>query len=1471
MPLRTLALLLLLCPCIAVRAQLSANFTVSTTGGCSPLLVTFTNTTTGASSSAQYTWDFGNGNAAGPGPFQATQGATYAVAQTYTATLTVVDGGVTSVKRVTITVYPKPVVSFTLTNGSGCVPLTTSFASTSTPGAGTITNYFWDFGDGNTLSTTSATATNTYNFAQTYSPGLTVTNSFGCTSTVTMNNAVTVYPPVSPSFTVDSTILCSLADPVHFTNTSSGPGTLSYLWSFGDGTTSTDANPAHVFAAKGLYTVSLTVSSSDGCSATTTKTELVNAADFNPQFNLPLNACSGSPALFTDITSPPGTGAPAWVFGDGGTAAGASVTHDFGASGTYDVTMTETFGACTASVTQPVTVKGGINPSGFVVTLDSVCGAPALISFDDTSSAAVAWLWNFDGRAGDTSTARSASFTYPANGTYNPSLTITNANGCKGTITMPVSIAPPTALITGIQTPLPSDSICAIISDALSATSVDTLVQYLWTFSDGTTSVLSNPVKVFDKPGTYTITLSFITNHGCRGVSNTLTVVVYPKPTALFMAPDTLICGNNPVQFNNESTGNASVYTWNFGDGPWIENDGNPAYHSYADSGNYTVTLIASNPGCADTFTRVQYIRVNAPFPNIKSLNTCDSTRGTVVFTDSAMKAVSWVWNFGDGSAPVSVLAGGPDTVRHTYTKSGAYNVVLTATNGPCTVTDSAQVFVLLKQSPLLSSTSAAICGGDPLPVSIARLDTNYAALGGAYYNVNRWQYPDSTGMNGGGSVSTTYTGTVGGITPGEDSLRVLLKSVYFGCYDTSNFIPIKVNGPVVGFGALDVPCFKTPVTFTDSTKDSVPIVKWVWNLGDTTITRTNGDTIMHFYAAPGTYQPTLTVTDSLGCSATTSVTYDAVTVGGPQADFYWTPANLIPGSSATFYNSSTGAPPGTTYLWRFQSDGSTSTDPVSVSHTYPVTMVDTVTLIAHSAACADTVAKPVPIEDLNASFTYTTQYINSASCPPMVAYFISTTFAADSLHWDFGDGATADNNPKPSHTYLQPGMYIVTLTAYGAGGLNIVSTDSVLVKGPRAFLRADRQLGCVPQEVTLSATAAYASSYFWDFGDGTVIESSDTTQTHTYVLPGIYTPALILKDSTGCQATFNTPKPILMDTLHLQLGSAHVCDSTWLPLNPAIVSFVYDSLHQALTWHWTFPDGTTSALDSPGYYFTQPGTVLINATASSYAGCTATAVDTVKVIPDIVLRAPTDTFICQGGSVSLDVLGGFTYTWAPLAGLSQISGGSAVASPSATTTYTVVGQSLFQCFADTSFITVNVEPLPTVSLPSVAVTPAGIGLPLTPVASANVVSYLWTPPDGLTCANCASPLAYPNSSNTTYTVTVSTSYGCTATAQITINLICREDAVSIPSAFTPNHDGHNDKFYPLGKGIKAINHFSVYDRWGRPVYSRDNIPINSEDYGWDGTCNGRDMPPGAYVYLLEVICETGEVFHLHGTVVLIR
>jgi gliding motility-associated-like protein len=121
------------------------------------------------------------------------------------------------------------------------------------------------------------------------------------------------------------------------------------------------------------------------------------------------------------------------------------------------------------------------------------------------------------------------------------------------------------------------------------------------------------------------------------------------------------------------------------------------------------------------------------------------------------------------------------------------------------------------------------------------------------------------------------------------------------------------------------------------------------------------------------------------------------------------------------------------------------------------------------------------------------------------------------------------------------------------------------------------------------------------------------------------------------------------------------------------------------------------------------------------------------------------------------------------------------------------------------------------------------------------------------------------------YTVTAYTQYGCQASDTVKIILVCHEENVVIPGAFTPNNDGINDIFYPLGKGAKIIRSFMVYGRWGNLVFERHNISLNDISNGWDGKAAGIDQPVGAYIYFLDIICDTGDEFTKKGTVMLER
>ena len=90
-------------------------------------------------------------------------------------------------------------------------------------------------------------------------------------------------------------------------------------------------------------------------------------------------------------------------------------------------------------------------------------------------------------------------------------------------------------------------------------------------------------------------------------------------------------------------------------------------------------------------------------------------------------------------------------------------------------------------------------------------------------------------------------------------------------------------------------------------------------------------------------------------------------------------------------------------------------------------------------------------------------------------------------------------------------------------------------------------------------------------------------------------------------------------------------------------------------------------------------------------------------------------------------------------------------------------------------------------------------------------------------------------------------------------------------NAFSPNHDGNNDYFYPAGSGIKLVKVFQVYSRWGQLLFSRKDFQANDKSFGWDGNLNGTPQPADTYVYMATIECFTGETFLIKGTVELLR
>ncbi|MFT3678928.1 MAG: PKD domain-containing protein [Ferruginibacter sp.] len=1623
---------------------MQANFTTDKEGGCSPLSIKFTNTTTGASPAATWSWDLGNGNTSA----LKEPGATYFAEKTYTVTLTVKDGTSASSKKIELTVYKKPIVDFNINKVKGCAPFEVNFTANATAGDGTVSNYLWDFGDGETTQGGSyKVAQHIYTFPQNPPVTLNVTNSYGCYTTLTKNSIVEVVQSVQAGFTTSALTLCNAGESVNFTNTSTGSGALSYKWDFGDGKSSAEASPVHVYDTKGTYTATLTTTSSDGCSDIK-KSAGISVANFIADFSTLEKICEDQ---YTPLAnkSTAGFDRAEW-FIDNDPYGYISYYHGdyqttFYEPGDHSVKLVMYYGNCSVTAIKQVKVNAAPAVNGFVAELQGACGVPVTIKYADTTKDAVSWLWQNSYFGNTFATTRNASYNYTSGSDEHVYLTVTNAAGCSAGAAKYINYGKPVIYIKATG----DDGYTGCTGLTLNFAAVpDTgIADYKWNLGDGSpVSTEKSPIHTFNKAGYFTVTLDYITKNGCKGSETFNTVRTVDKPDFDFVSKSgTTICGSTPDTINAIPALGTWTYNWSFnGDSYYGYNSNYTVVKQFDYDTTYTVRMIAVNGSCRDTVTKEKYIKVLPPFPRVGQVfNTCDGTRGDVRFTESSMKALKWMWNFGDGGT--DIYSAKKDTIRHTYTKTGTYNVVLSATNGACTVKDSVKAYVLLKQNPVLSSVKTDACGSDIVPFKLSGYELNPHPYGYSYdFNISRIEYGDLTASAAITNLYYTFwqkevSSNLERLDPGKTDLRIITISDYFNCQDTSNFIPLKIHGPAAGFKVEPHSgCFKDPVLFTDtsSKSGSTAIIKWEWDFGDgKKLSSATGGTISHLFSNPGNYYVRLKITDADGCTNTTTFYGNYVNVGGPKADFTASAYNVPPNTTVSFYNSSEFYYYSQNILQWIFSDGTVSSND-SYEFLYTAEGDYIVKLVTKNliTGCTDTVAKTIKVRKVNSVFTYRLSYINNNSCPPVIASFTSTSTNAVRVSWAFGDGGVAGNQLTASHTYNKPGMYRVVHYSYDSNNQVDSTEDYIEVKGPYALLQADTVFGCSALNVKLNATVKYASQYTWDFGDGTVVPTSDTFASHQYLTPGIYAPALILKDAGGCSATSELASRIIVDSLSVSFTTNPpvICDAATTMFNAQVVSLsnqqmqsnlqytwtvnennqplvisnqnatytftkvgihpvslvvtspygcyqtvnkaveVKEAVHASVTglakvcqgdtviftgsgssmntalqWKWDFDNGSTSndTKPSPQVYTEQgshmvsliltngfcsdtiyhplnvdphpaisftpanlyvckgssiqvtaaggvayqwePGEGIINVnntsitvqpvTASYYkvkvtdaAGCSSNDSVYVQVIDTVNVSLPPSAFACEGNSLKLGAAGADKYQWINYTeGLSSI----AVAAPSVLTKisaiYTVVGYDEHNCFTDTASIAVRISKLPLVNAGQDKETIAGTQVALDGNVT-GAANWNWSPSAYLSCTNCITPSVKPATS-LTYILTAYNADGCLATDEVRVRMICKNNLVYIPNAFSPNNDGLNERFVIKGSGIKTIRHMVVYNRWGKKIFEGKNLGINDVANSWDGTCKGEPAAVGSYVYFIQTECEGGDIFNYRGTLLLTR
>ncbi|MBL4715150.1 MAG: PKD domain-containing protein, partial [Bacteroidia bacterium] len=541
-----------------------------------------------------------------------------------------------------------PVADFT-TNTSVCLGAMNTFTDNS---AKNPTNWFWNFGDGNT--STNQDDTHSYLAEGIYDAYLVVSNGTGCTDTMYQTIYVSGADPVA-NFTASPTTVCT-GEPVSFTDiTFSLPSV--WDWDFGDGNNSNLQNPTHQYMIAGTY--SITLIATNGCNNDTEFKVSHIVVNDGPVANFSDDAptCLGGPTSFTDLTT--GTiGTWSWEFGDGTTSPLQDPVHTYATDGNYQVILTVSGSGCSTADTQNVAIE---LPPTADFSFNTACVGNALQFTDQTTGGGlVNWDWDFGD--GNISVLKDPTNTYSNAGSFDVQLVVTDNKGCVDSITQKVTVTGPTASFTNT---------IACIGDSTDFTDASTGDISTWSWDFGDASPLDNsksPTHLYAGSGNYSVALTVSDTGGCSHTVTNTVVVTNNIPVADFQISDAVTCSGSSISFYDSSL-YTSGWSWDFGDGSTSASQF--PTHSYSSSGNFDVALIASNGCGSDTLTKTSAVKINqSPVANF-DYSTSDFT---VTFTDLSTNAATWLWDYGDGN--IASL----QNPEYTYSAEGIYSVKLTVT-----------------------------------------------------------------------------------------------------------------------------------------------------------------------------------------------------------------------------------------------------------------------------------------------------------------------------------------------------------------------------------------------------------------------------------------------------------------------------------------------------------------------------------------------------------------------------------------------------------------------------------------------------------------------------------------------------------------------------------------------------------------------------------------------------------------------
>lgn len=875
-----------LCQPVTIFATAQATFTASTSQACEGEAITFTSTAT--PTPAQVAWDFnGDGIVDSNNP---TASYSYSNAGSYSPSLTITySGGCTDVENnlYDITIIDGVNVALTADTLAACMfPFTVNFNNQST-GAGSI-DYVW-YVDNVQVATTDD-LTYTFNNYGNFDIKLSATNSSGCVNELILADYIFVQAPLvefdnGPSVCTGEDvplmdIIVTCVEPI-----------ATYSWDFeSDGTYDAfGLAPPFTYSSPGIYTITLTVESISGCTATYTNTQTINVlTNVEAIFTSSVTTtCAGQPVEFCVGNQPGNTFS--WNFFDGSgwvvmPLNEDCIIHDYTDTGYFDVQLTVFNGACSGSLTLSDFIY--VSPPVALFDYNIDCNNLLGVEFIDNSIEADSIVWDFGDGSPLVINDPNPIHTYAGSGEYVVTITaFSNEGNCPDLQSAPVIVSAPDATLTfdppngcpPLEVGLDNNSfntnwtVNVSNGDMIVANWIEALNQWQINYSHdgisqsfvyGNINSLNWPDLIMEEAGFFDITVTVINEFGCESTEFYDDVIhVTSNPDfAAFNAITIDACNSVELEFEPVLPG-LQDFQWIFSDGT-VSTQENPL-HTFNPPYNYdqplSATLTAEDSlGCVSTVTQqidlvlppvVDFLVFNDPScqgDDVQFLNQSDGPSGT-----------TYLWDFGD---PQSAINSSTETdPSHIYTENGTYQICLTADNGAgCALTycnpEAAHIV-----NPEVSFTYSS--------------SINNCLFGVQFQNTtpgviiqSQWDFGD--GQSGFG-INSYHTYPIGVY---DVTLRVTNQ---YGCQD-SLVVPDILNygnqvGPftqVLDSAAcapfdVDLAAFNPMDTYFD----------YFWDFNDGSGDPSGMTITNHTYLQPGTYCPSVIMTDPSGCIVLVSCT----------------------------------------------------------------------------------------------------------------------------------------------------------------------------------------------------------------------------------------------------------------------------------------------------------------------------------------------------------------------------------------------------------------------------------------------------------------------------------------------------------------------------------------------------------------------------------------------------------------------